>query len=144
MNRNPFDVEVTGVIGDLFDMIPLNGVPHAGINIFSNGFRTNVIEKEDTYIIESELPGFAKDKISVDIKDKVLTITAENEKNIDTESERILCAERRFGKYTRTFGFKNASIDEDNIKAKYIDGILMVEIPKLVAKEPEKKGISID
>ena len=89
MNRNPFEMEVAGIIGDLFDMIPLNGNPRAGINIFTNGFRTNVLERENAYTIESELPGFAKDKISVDIKDKVLTITAENEKNIDAMQLRM-------------------------------------------------------
>ncbi len=92
-----------------------------------------------------ELPGFKKEDIKVDLKDGYLTVTAQ--KSLDKEEHRgkkILRQERYSGSCTRSFYVGNAVTEED-IKAKFEDGVLKLNIPK---KDPNavesKKYIAIE
>lgn len=105
------------------------------------GFRTDVKEKEDKYIIDAELPGMNKDDIKVEMEDNYLTITANNENYEEEEKEGYIRKERRRGSYCRSFYIEN--IKEDEVEAEYNDGILEIKLPKKEETVTKKKTIDI-
>ncbi|MDZ7673239.1 MAG: Hsp20/alpha crystallin family protein [Halanaerobiales bacterium] len=105
------------------------------------GFRTDVKETEDKYIIDAELPGMNKDNIKVEMEDNYLTITANNENYEEEESEGYIRRERRKGSYCRSFYIEN--IKEDEVEAEYNNGILEISLPKKEETVTRKKKIDI-
>lgn len=108
---------------------------------------TDIKETADGYEIDMELPGFEKSDINAELKDGYLTIRAthkeDNEKK--DEGKRYIRRERYTGHYERSF-YVGEEITEEDIKARFKDGILTMAIPK---KEPqphieETKRISIE
>ena len=68
-------------------------------NNFSGGFRTDIKDSGDTYLLEAELPGFQKDDIAIDIKGDYLTITAEHSSETEEKREKdnYVRRERSYG-----------------------------------------------
>ena len=100
--------------------------------------KCDIYESDGNYNIEMDIPGYEKKDISIECDDGLLTITAE--KNSETEEEnsdkRYIRRERYYGKVSRTFNFSD--IDEDSIKAEFINGSLKVTIPKKEKTETKK------
>ena len=96
-----------------------------------NMMKTDIREHDDKYEIDIDLPGFKKDEIGVELEDGYLTITAQKSLNKDEEKKqgRYIRRERYAGSMQRSFYVGDALTQED-IKAKYEDGILKLTIPK--------------
>ena len=107
-------------------------------------FRTDIRELDGKYVLEAELPGFSKEDISLDVKDGILTISAEHKENHEEKDERgnYLRRERRYGSFSRSFDI--TGIDEGSITAAYNNGILELNLPKAVPVVPESRRIAID
>jgi HSP20 family protein len=105
------------------------------------GFRTDVKEKDDKYIIDAELPGMNKDDITVEMDDNYLTISANNEEYNESEEEGYIRRERRRGSYCRSFYIEN--VKQDEIEAEYNNGILEISLPKKEETVTKKKTIDI-
>lgn len=105
--------------------------------------RTDIKEADDGYTLEMELPGFSKDNVKASLKDGYLTINASTENNNDEKddkNEKYICKERYYGKCSRSFYVGN-DVTENDIKAKFKDGVLSIFIPKKEAKpEVEDKN----
>ncbi len=137
----------------MFGMLPFNrsedNIFDAFDKFFSQSkvevpaFRTDIRNNEDAYLLEAELPGFAKEDISLDIKDGILTIRAESQmaKEEKDEMGNYIRRERRFGSVSRSFDV--SGIDEENISAQYQDGILKLRLPKVAPVLPETRRIEI-
>ena len=111
-----------------------------------NLMKTDVKETEKGYELDIDLPGFKKDEISAHLEDGYLTVSAA--KGVDKDEKdnegRYIRRERYSGSMTRSFYVGNAVTEED-IKAKYEDGILSLSIPKKDPKAVEaKKYIAIE
>jgi len=105
--------------------------------------KTDVKELEDGYEIAVDLPGFSKDEIKLELNDGTLTISTQKSLNMDNKG-RMLRQERYVGTMQRSFYVGNALTEED-IRAKYENGVLTLNIPKKDAqKVPEKKQILIE
>ena len=109
-----------------------------------SGFRTDVLDQGDSYLLEADMPGFDKESIHLDVENDVLTITAERHSEHENEEKKgsYVCCERTYGKYQRSFDV--SGIDTEGIKAKYADGVLAVTLPKLVEVKPAAKAIAIE
>jgi HSP20 family protein len=106
--------------------------------------RVDIKEANSHYEITAELPGVAKEDIHVHVKDGVLTLEAETSKEDKEEKDgKVIRQERRYGKYMRSFNL-GTDIQEEDIKASFKDGVLKLEAPKQVPKEPERRRISVD
>ena len=107
--------------------------------------KTDVKELEDAYEVMVDLPGFNKEDIKLELNDGTLTISAV--KSLDKENEKkgnYIRRERVVGNMQRSF-YVGEGLTEEDIHAKYENGILTLDIPKKeVKKIPEKKYISID
>ena len=105
--------------------------------------RVDIKEAGSSYEITAELPGVAKEDIHIHVKDGILTLEAETSKEDREEKDgKVIRQERRYGKYMRSFNL-GADIHEEDIKASFKDGVLRLEAPKLVAKAPERRRISV-
>lgn len=105
--------------------------------------KTDIIEQNDKYVVEAELPGFKKEDIKLDINNKYLTITAEHSDKKDKEDKdnKYIYRERSYSSFKRTFNIVN--INTDDITAEYKDGILVLELPKKAETAPVSKSIEI-
>ena len=102
----------------------------------------DVKERDDAYVIKTEMPGVNKDDVSITLENGVLTITGESKsEKEEKEGERVLRQERRYGKFVRSLRL-GTQIDEKGVKASYKDGILELILPK--AEEVKPKKITVD
>ncbi|MBW7455988.1 Hsp20/alpha crystallin family protein [Paenibacillus sepulcri] len=106
-------------------------------------FRTDIHEREDAFLIESELPGFSKADIDISYSNHYLTIKASRnqEQNVDGEDHQVIRRERYYGEFVRRFYVEN--IKDDQISASFENGILKLEIPKKEKAQSVKKRIEI-
>lgn len=104
-------------------------------------FRTDIIEKDDKFILQAELPGFNREDINIDIKDGLLTINAQHTQQDEIKENHYVRRERKFGSFTRRFDV--TGINEERISASYKDGILELELPKAAQVVNEAKKIEI-
>lgn len=107
-------------------------------------FRTDIRDAGDKFILEAELPGFNKEDISLDVKDGILTISAQHSETTEEKGDKgeYIRRERRFGSFTRSFDI--SGIDEGGISAAYRNGVLELSLPKAVPVVPESKRIAIE
>ena len=105
--------------------------------------KTDVEETAHGYELDVDLPGFKKEEIKLELQNGYLTISTE--KSLEKEQKgKIIRQERYAGTMQRSF-YVGGSITEEDIKAKYENGVLSLLIPKKEAKkEPEKKTILIE
>lgn len=113
----------------------------------SAAMNTDITESEDGYQIEMDLPGFAKEDVNAVLKDGYLTISAQHtQENEDTgKNGKVIRRERYQGMCKRSF-YVGDQITEEDIRAKFKDGVLTLMVPKK-EKQPEveqKKYIAIE
>lgn len=113
-------------------------------NMFNDAFsskmlKTDIIEKENEYELNIEMPGVLKDNIELDFKESYLTISVKEEKK--NEDLKYIRKERVSGSYSRSYYLDMA--DGENISAKLTDGILNIIIKKL-KKLDTKRIISVE
>jgi len=99
-------------------------------------------ETEDSIVYAFDLPGVPQDKISVEVEDGTLTVSAERERSEDVSGERYHRFERRFGSFARTVGLPQG-VTEDAIKASYKDGVLEITVPKPEQVKPRKIEVGL-
>lgn len=113
----------------------------------STVMKTDVKENENGYELHIELPGYQKEDVKAQLKDGYLTIHAVTNQNDEQKDEngRFIRRERFYGTCRRSF-YVGDEITEEDIKAKFENGVLKIAIPKK-EKEPqveENKFIAIE
>ena len=109
-----------------------------------DAMKTDIKETPNSYEMEIEMPGFDKEDISVSVENGYMTIGAEKkEKEEDKNEAHRYVRKERSVSCQRSYYVGEA--EEGDIKAKYVNGILSVTIPKKEEKKPEsKKNIAIE
>src|SRR4051794_28085521 len=102
----------------------------------------DVWETENAVVYAFDLPGIPEDKISVELDDGALTITAEREREVEVEDGKYFRFERRYGTFTRTIGVPQG-ITDDAVKAHYANGVLEVHVAKPEQPKPRKIQIGV-
>ena len=109
--------------------------------------RTDIKETDGGYELTIDLPGFKKDDVQAELKDGYLTINAQTQGESEDKDEQgtYVRKERFSGKCSRTF-YVGDDVEEDDIKAKFEDGVLKIAVPKKQEqpKLEEKKTIAIE
>ena len=135
---------------DLFDDFPFRSMENVDRKLYGKHYGremlTDVREHENQYEVVVDLPGFKKDEIKLELNDGYLTITAA--KGVDEDEKdnngKIIRQERYAGAMQRSF-YVGKQITSEDIKAKYENGVLTLDVPKEeVKKLPEKTTISIE
>ena len=97
----------------------------------------DVWETEHEVVYAFDLPGIPQDKISLEVQDDTLTVSAERERVTEESDDRFFRFERRYGTFTRAVGLPQG-VDEDKIRAEYQDGVLEVHVPKPEEQKPKR------
>ena len=100
-------------------------------------------ETDDSLVFAFDLPGVPQDKISVEVEDGTLTVSAERARTEQVSRERYHRFERRFGSFARSVGLPQGA-SEDSIKASYKDGVLEITVPKPEQVKPKKIEIGFE
>jgi HSP20 family protein len=100
----------------------------------------DVWETENEIVYALDLPGIPEDKISVELDDGALTITAERERAQEESDERFYRFERRYGTFSRTVGLPQG-VSEGDVHADYNNGVLEVHVRK--PEQPKPKRIQL-
>ena len=112
-----------------------------------NMMKTDVRELDGAYEVDMDLPGFAKDEIKVSLENGYLTVSAAKglDKDEQDQKGKYIRQERYAGAMSRSF-YIGEEVSQDEIRAKYENGILRLTIPKKDAKPTveEKKHIAIE
>ena len=113
---------------------------------FKNVMSTDIVEKDGGLEMIVDLPGVKKEDIKVDLNKGYLVITASSnvEKEEKDETRNYLRKERSSGNYRRSF-FVGDELKEEDVKAKFENGTLTIDLPKKEQKKfEEKKTINIE
>ena len=108
--------------------------------------KTDVKETENGYEMDIDLPGFKKDEINLELQNGYLTISTHKavENKEENEKGKVLRQERYSGTMSRSF-FVGEHLTEEDIKAKYENGVLSLSVPKKDAQKVNaKKQILIE
>jgi HSP20 family molecular chaperone IbpA len=127
-------------LDDLFDdFTPMARFPRMP----RNEMKCDIYEKGGNVHIDMDVPGFKKEDIKIDVEDGILTIEAEmNEEKDESDEERnYIRKERVSGSFKRQFNV--GDINEDEINAKFNNGVLKISFPKEEEKKQSKKFIEI-
>ena len=140
--ENLFD-DFFGSDFDLFPALPSNKAlygKHA-----KNLMKTDVRETENTYELDIDLPGFKKDEVNLELKDGYLSISAAKglDKDEKDKEGRYIRQERYAGTCSRSFYV--GDLRQEDISARFEDGILKLTMPKAERKElPQRNFIAIE
>lgn len=137
----PFEYRDSNLF-DAFDKFERSFFQNSSVDL--PAFRTDIRDTGEKYVLEAELPGFSKEDISLDLKDGILTISAEHTENNDQKDDNgsYIRRERRYGSFRRSFDV--TGIDENAITAAYQDGVLELSLPKAQQVIPEARKILIE
>ena len=129
------------LVDDLFKGFLVRPVAYEGRGEALPRVKVDVAEKNGAYLVTAELPGVKKDDIQVSIDGAEVSLSAEikREKEV-AKDERLLHAERAYGKVSRSFTLPQ-EVDEAKAEAKFRDGVLELRLPKKAAAA--RKQISI-
>jgi len=98
----------------------------------------NIMESEDGYLVEMAAPGMKKKDFHIELKNNLLTISSEHEDMSETkEDEEWLHREFSYQSFKRSFRLNHNVVDDANIKAKYENGVLRLNIPKKEEAKPK-------
>ena len=128
------------VFPDLFTRInPLFG--HNEKNLM----KTDIRDMKDHYEMLIDLPGFKKDEMKIELNDGYLTISAEKglDKDETDKNGSLIRQERYAGSLSRSY-YVGEDITENDIHAKFENGVLTIDVPKREETKPVEKYIAIE
>ncbi len=111
--------------------------PFSGVERKISGFKIDVVDQGDAYVIEADLPGFEKEDVTIEYKDKKLTILAKQSNQNEEKSDHYIRRERFAGTYQRSFFID--SIEEESIEATFKNGVLRIVLKKHPLSKDVKK-----
>lgn len=103
------------------------------------GFKVDVQDKGDHFLLEADLPGVKKEDIKINLEAPYLTIRAEQNTEKTEEKKNYVYKERSFGSISRSFDV--SGIKTGDIKGKFKDGVLSLTLPK---QEEQQQPDSIE
>ena len=101
-----------------------------------NDMKCDIYEQDNKYHIEMDIPGFSKDDIEIEVDNGYLTVKASKSAETNEDDKNYIRRERSYGEYQRSFALNDA--DEENIDAKFEQGMLKIVIPQKAAIETKK------
>ena len=102
----------------------------------------NVKETEGGYELEVVAPGIAKENFKISLDKNLLTIAAEKKNDAENKSEKRLRDEYKYQSFKRVFTVDD-TVDTEKIDAKYVNGILTLNLPKKAEVKASAKEINV-
>ena len=131
----PFDRLFDDMLGNMFPTVARD----VGEHFFVKGAypKVNVINNEDSVLIEAAIPGMQKEDVTVEVSDGVLTIQGSSNQRSDVENGQYVKREIKRSAFQRSFRL-GENLDETAIQGSCENGILCLTIPKVVPTTEER------
>ena len=100
-------------------------------------------EEADRFLVQAELPGMAKEDVTIETDGDVLRITASKEQEAEEKTEGYIRRERGSMSFHRQMRLPE-NVDRDRIKAKMENGVLEISLPKMTAEAETKNKIQVE
>lgn len=103
--------------------------------------KVNVYEDKNGWHFECAVPGVKKEDVDIHFSESENSLTIESKKQDQNEKKESNCVikELRKSRFKRSWVFKNDKIDQDNISAKFENGMVYITVPVFLAEEKENK-----
>lgn len=124
-------------MNSLFEDLADRPVGRAGAGVYP---AVNIYEDVNAYILSAELPGVKSADLDINVTANQLTLTGERKISSEAEDARYHRREREAGRFSRAVALPG-EIDPDQVKAKLVDGVLTVTIPKAEKAKPRQISI---
>ncbi|HOQ18342.1 MAG: Hsp20/alpha crystallin family protein [Methanothermobacter sp.] len=96
----------------------------------------DVMETDDAIIIKTDLPGVKKEDINIELTENTISISAVFEEEVEIEEANFIKKERKYGEARREMRLPE-KIRVEDAKAKFENGVLTVELPKVEVKKKQ-------
>jgi len=141
-------------------VVKLNNRPANGFNLLDNFFNelptffkddfakaqgfipVNVKETKDAYQLEVVAPGFEKNDFNVNLEKNILTISAEKKTESGNKDEKQILKEYNYHSFKRSFTV-DEKVDAEKIEAKYVNGVLTLNLPRKEEVKASAKEILV-
>ncbi|HEY8583433.1 MAG TPA: Hsp20/alpha crystallin family protein [Capillimicrobium sp.] len=100
----------------------------------------DLAESEDAYVLRADLPGLDPSAVSIELQDRVLTISGERASEHEVGYHRV---ERAFGAFRRSLTLPEG-VDAEAITASFDQGVLTVRVPKPEERKPRRVEIAVE
>ena len=138
-SRKPFEGTFNNLVDDLFAEFP---VLYKNEQNWKGTVPVNIKETDKNYSIEIVAPGFEKTDFKVSLEQQLLTISAEKKNEVKEENEKQIRKEYSYRSFKRSFTLDEKT-DGTKIDAKYVNGVLTLNLPKKEEVKPAIKEINI-
>ena len=130
----------------IFDQLMAQQFPHfqeeVGVSFNQGAYpKVNVYEYDDKIGIVAEIPGLDKKNVTVDVEDGVLTISGDKH-GFDDSGGKCISRELKQSSFKRSFNL-GEHLDGEDVTAKFKDGMLSIDVPKVTPEKPKKKFVKI-
>ena len=112
------------------------------LNRYSNLPAVNIAESDKEFMIDLAAPGFKKEDFKIKVDEGVITISAETKSENKEQKKEYTRQEYNYSSFTRSFRLPE-NVKEDNIQAKYEDGMLKLSLPKSKTETKATKEITV-
>jgi HSP20 family protein len=137
--RNGLDLFREGIWMPFWDMNSLHGEFPRQERTFNPA--CDVDESDGHFLVSLDMPGVAKEDISIEVRDNILTVSGSRKKESAIEKDSRHLTERFHGKFERVFELPSL-VENEKIEASYTDGVLRIAIPKAEAVKPRQIKIT--
>lgn len=140
--NRPLDKNFNNAMENLFTSFPSIIKEELATPGYRQFVPVNIKETESGYALEVVAPGFKKEDFTINIEKNLLTVAADFKSEGEAKTEKLLKKEYRFQSFKRSFTI-DENIDADNIQAQYINGVLVLNLPKKAEVKAAVKQINI-
>ena len=124
-----------GEMGPLLNLLLAGGSSSTAPGVWAPAM--DVWETDDEIVYAFDLPGIPEATVSIEFENGVLTVSAERERSQEVSAERLYRFERRYGSFSRSIGLPQG-VSEDQISARYENGVLEVHVKKPELEKPHR------
>jgi HSP20 family protein len=113
-------------------------MPHVGWSMLGN----DVFEDEKQIVVRLEIPGVSRDDIEVEVQDQSLVVFGEKRFEREETQGQYRVLQCAYGQFRRVVPLPSAVLS-DQAKAVCKDGVLRVELPKVVPTKPRRQTVQV-
>ena len=110
--------------------------PWQGVRGLSRMPTVNLYTNEEGAVLKAEVPGIDPDSLDVSVQNDTVTLRGKREPE-SGENEEFIRQERQYGEFVRTLTLPH-KVEQDNVNAKFKDGILEIHLPRAEEAKPKK------
>ena len=130
----------------IFDQLMNKSFPHfqeeVGVSFNQGAYpKVNVYEYDDNISIVAEIPGLDKKNVTVQVEEDILTISGDKH-GLEDNGGKCITRELKQSSFKRSFNL-GEHLDGEDVTAKFKDGMLSIDVPKVTPEKPKKKFVKI-